>query len=103
MTDCTTQHLTMTIGIDLGDRYSYFAVLDEAGELVEEGRLRSTPAVFHQHFAGRPRARIAIEVGTHSPWVDHVLRIAGHEVLVANPRKLRFIFKGDTKNDRFSG
>lgn len=37
MTDCTTRQFTMTIGVDLGDRYSYFAVLDEAGELVEEG------------------------------------------------------------------
>ena len=100
MTDCTTRKCTMTIGIDLGNRYSNFAVLDEAGELVEEGRLRSTPAVFHQQFAGRPQSRIAIEVGTHSPWVDRILRVAGHEVLVANPRKLRFNFKGETKNDR---
>lgn len=29
----------MTIGIDLGDRYSRFCVLDESGEIVEEGRV----------------------------------------------------------------
>ncbi len=38
--------------------------------------------------------RIAIETGTHSPWVSRLLEDAGHEVLVANARKLGFILRG---------
>jgi transposase len=45
--------------------------------------------------------RIAIEASTHSPWVSSLLKDAGHEVIVANPRKLRMIFQSDCKNDRF--
>ena len=51
MTDSTIRRFAMTIGIDLCDRYSRFAVLDAAGELVKESRLRSTPAAFQQRFA----------------------------------------------------
>jgi len=36
--------------------------------------------------------RIAIEAGTHSPWASRVLEECGHEVLVANARKLRLIY-----------
>jgi transposase len=100
MTDVTTAANRMTIGIDLGDRFSHFCVLDEAGETIEEGRLAMTEIAFRRRFETAPAARIAIEVGTHSPWVDALLTKLGHEVLVANPRKLRMIFKSDRKNDR---
>jgi transposase len=41
-----------------------------------------------------------LEAGTHSPWVSRLLAELGHEVLVANPRKLRMIYQSDSKNDR---
>ena len=44
--------------------------------------------------------RIVIEVGTHSPWVSRVLEACGHEVLVANARKIRLIYANDRKSDR---
>ena len=69
--------------------------------MIEEGRLPTTPEAFRRRFGEIPAARVAIEVGTHSPWVSSLLKEAGHEVLVANPRKLRMIFKSDSKNDRF--
>jgi transposase len=43
--------------------------------------------------------RIAIEAGTHSPWVSRVLEECGHEVLVANSRKLRLIYANKRKTD----
>ena len=89
-----------TVGIDLGDRHSHVCVLDQAGAIVEESRLSTSPAAFRQRFAGMPRARIAIEAGTHSPWANALLAEAGHEVLVANPRKLRAIYENDKKSDR---
>jgi len=44
--------------------------------------------------------RIALETGTHSPWVSRVLKDCGHEVIVANSRKLRLIYENRRKNDR---
>ena len=43
--------------------------------------------------------RIAIEAGTHSPWVSRVLEECGHEVLVANARKLKLIYANKRKTD----
>ena len=43
--------------------------------------------------------RIAIETGTHSPWVSRVLEECDHEVLVANARKLRLIYANKRKTD----
>ena len=39
-------------------------------------------------------------MGGHSAWVCELLRGLGHEVIVANPRKLRMIFQSDSKSDR---
>jgi transposase len=44
--------------------------------------------------------RIAIEAGTHSPWATRVLEVCGHEVLVANARKLRLIYSNKRKTDK---
>jgi transposase len=52
-----------------------------------------------QRFAGITASRIALEVGTHSPWVQRLLEECGHEVVVANPRKLRMIYQNDSKDD----
>jgi transposase len=41
-----------------------------------------------------------IEVGTHSPWVSRLLEECGHEVLVANARKVRLIYGEGHKNDK---
>ncbi len=99
MTNATRNGTSMTIGIDLGDRFSHIAILDGAGELIETGRIRTTPAAFEKRFSGMSSTRIAIEVGTHSPWINDLLTQAGHQVLVANPRKLRLIYANTNKND----
>ncbi|MFT4543322.1 MAG: transposase, partial [Planctomycetota bacterium] len=91
----------MTIGIDLGDQHSHFCALDSTGEILEEGRLKTSKAAFELRFKSASPMRIAIEASTHSPWVSILLKEAGHEVIVANPRKLRMIFQSDCKNDRF--
>src|SRR6184192_3374802 len=85
----------LTIGVDLGDRYSELYVVDAAGACVETGRIRTTVAGLEQWFGGRAPARVVLEAGTHSPWASRVLQRLGHEVLVANPRKLRAIYKDD--------
>ena len=91
----------MTAGLDLGDNYSHLCLLDaQSGEIIEESRLRSTPEALGRRFSSeQPPLRIAIEAGTHSPWVSRVLEECGHEVLVANARKLRLIYASKRKTD----
>jgi transposase len=90
----------MTAGLDLGDNYSYLCLIDTgSGEVVEEGRLRTTPEAFRRRFASEQPLRIAIETGTHSPWVSRLLEECGHEVLVANSRKTRLIYANKRKTD----
>jgi transposase len=90
----------MTAGLDLGDKYSYLCLIDtQSGEVIEEGRLRTTPEAFERRFASERALRIAIEAGTHSPWASRVLEECGHEVLVANARKLRLIYANKQKTD----
>lgn len=88
------------IGIDLGDRRSRYWFLDAGGETVVEGSLATTKVEFLAHFSQIARSRIALEVGTHSPWVNALLEELGHEVYVANPRKMESIYKNKRKNDR---
>ena len=89
-----------TIGIDLGDQWSYYCVLDEAGEIAEEGRFRTTEAALRKHFASIEKARIAFEAGTHSIWISEQLRQYGHEVLVAHVSELPSLSRSDRKCDR---
>jgi transposase len=89
-----------TAGLDVGDKYSYLCLIDQdCGEVVEEGRLSTTPEAFRRRFASEQPMRIAIEAGTHSPWASRVLEECGHQVLVANARKLRLIYANKRKTD----
>lgn len=90
----------MTVGLDLGDRFSQVVMLDGEGQVVEEGRVATREDALRQRFSGCPRMRIALETGTHSPWVSRVLEDCGHEVVVANSRKLRLIYENPSKDDR---
>jgi transposase len=94
----------MTVGLDLGDRFSSgCALATESGEMRSEWRLPTTRQGLARYFEGKASMRIALEVGTHSPWVSRLLASWGHEVLVANPRKVRLIAHSRHKSDRFDG
>ena len=94
------QPITETIGVDLGDKYSAWCVVDQAsGEEVGSGQVRTTPAAFEKFFAGRTSARTVLEVGTHSPWASRIAAASCAETYVANARELRFIFKNQRKSD----
>ncbi len=91
---------TITVGLDLGDRFSRYSEMDCESGVMAEGRLRTTPKALLHQFANRKPLRIVMEVGTHSPWVSRLLQRWGHEVLVANARRVRLIYANDSKNDR---
>ena len=90
----------LTIGLDLGDRSSWYCVLDEAGEVIQEQKLGTTPQAMKEVFGAMPRSRIALETGTHSPWVSRLLSELGHEVIVAHARNVRLIGESRRKDDR---
>jgi len=97
--EATKDQPEMTMGIDVGDRYSHLCLVDDQGEVVERDRVRSTEAAFRGHFEGAPRLRIAVECGTHSPWMSRLLKQLGHQVIVANARKIPTITESESKND----
>jgi transposase len=90
----------LTIGLDLGDRSSYYCILDEAGKVILEHKLPTTPKGIHQVFSRISRSRIALETGTHSPWVSRQLAQLGHEVIVAHARNVRLIGESSRKDDQ---
>ncbi|HEY6264855.1 MAG TPA: hypothetical protein VIW93_08640 [Candidatus Acidoferrum sp.] len=59
----------LTIGLDLGDRWSFYCVLDEAGKIILEQKVPTTPEAIKQTFGKILQSLIAMETGTHSPWV----------------------------------
>jgi transposase len=90
----------ITIGMDLGDKTSWYYVLGGDGEVLSEGSVATTKKAMTQKFGGMGRCRIAMEVGTHSPWLSRLLSRLGFEVIVANPRQVRLISASSRKNDR---
>jgi transposase len=90
----------MTIGLDLGDKTSRYCVLDGDGKVVEEGSVGTTRKAMLDKFARLQRCRIAMEVGTHSPWLSRLLEQVGHEVIVANARQVQLISASTRKDDR---
>jgi transposase len=90
----------LTIGLDLGDRTSHYCVLNAAGEVVIRETVATKKADLMRVFALAGQVRIVLEAGTHSPWVSRCLMKLGHEVIVANPRKVALITGGRRKNDR---
>jgi transposase len=96
--DGSKERPKVTAGLDLGDRYSYLCLIDtQSAEAIEEGRLRTSPEAIRRRSASEQPMRVAIEAGTHSPWVSRLLEELGHEVLVANPRRTRLIYASRRK------
>jgi transposase len=89
-----------TIGMDVGDRRSHFCVLDDAGDVVERGSFRTTPTGLKKMLAGRAGATVAFETGSHALWIRREVEDAECTALEANPRQVRLIYGGHTKNDR---
>ncbi len=89
-----------TIGLDLGDKFTAFHVLDEAGETLELGRVKTSVTGLARLTRSYPEARIVLEVGPHSGWVSRAFLGWGHsEVLVANVSRVPGISRSSRKTD----
>jgi transposase len=88
------------IGLDLGDRASSWCELDSFGELVAEGTVETSREGFAKLLGSRAPARIVMEATRGTHWARQCLKALGHEVFVANPRRLDLITKSSRKTDR---
>lgn len=95
-----TESTRMTIGLDLGDRYNQLCVLDGDGEVVEEGRVRTEERALRATFGSWEPAHVILEAGRQSAWISRLLESLGHEVVVANPRRVQLIARSHDKSDR---
>jgi transposase len=89
-----------TVGLDVSDRHVHTCFIDHDGLIVEEARLAATSNALRRRFSGAERYRVILEVGAHSPWMSRLLTTLGHEVYVANARRLRAIYTNESKSDR---
>ena len=90
----------LTVGVDLGDRSCSYCVLGEPGGVLERGELVMEKQPLELWFQKLPGSVVAVEVGTHSPWVSRLLTNLGHEVIVANARQVKLISQSSRKNDK---
>ena len=91
------------IGLDLSDKSATYVELDadpRVRGIVGQGVVRLTETGLRKRFGGAERYRIALEVGTHSPWVSRLLTTLGHHVMIANPRQVALIARSRRKTDR---
>lgn len=96
-----SQSTKYVIGMDLSDRSAeYCGAYREDGSDWRRGKVDLTPAGLWEAFGHLEPSWFVIEIGTHARWVHREFEAMGHQVTVANARKLRFIFSGTKKNDR---
>ena len=90
---------SVTIGMDLGDENHEVCVLNDEGIVVDRFSVKNTREHLCKAFKHFLSPTIAIETGTHSPWISRALAAMGAKVLVGNARKLRAIWAQSQKTD----
>ena len=90
----------VTVGLDVGDRYTHVHVLGAGGEVLRERRVRTAAAALGTALTGLPPSRVVLDAGPRSPWLSRVVAELGHEVVVANPRQVALIARSQRKTDR---
>lgn len=89
----------ITIGMDLGDKFHIAVVFDGEGNELETAKITNTKISVGRFFKRYAYAKVAMEAGTHSPWISRLLNDIGLTVYVGNPRKLRVIWDSTDKSD----
>ena len=90
---------TLTIGLDVGDRYTHACVVDSTRKVLEEFKFPTDRAGLAKKLS-RSSCQIILEVGPHSRWMQKSLEGLGHRVRVVDARKVELIAKGTMKTDR---
>ena len=92
---------TVTMGWDVGDRFTDVCAMGADGEtILEQQRVRTTKHSLEKQLARHPGALVVLEVGVHSRWIADLVRARGHEVIVANARQVQLIYRRKSKTDK---
>src|SRR5699024_575597 len=97
------RHNTECIGMDIGDNFCVIRGVDEVENevsVVRKSRVECTEASIQGYFGALEPRRVVIEACTHSPWVSRLLERVGHQVVVANPRRVQLISQNKYKDDQ---
>ena len=94
------QASSLFFGLDVGDRVTHLCCVDGERVVVERLRFPTTQDGVRRVFAGRPPARVVLEVGSQSPWMSELLRSLGHDVIVADARRVAELTRAGRKTDR---
>lgn len=87
-------------GIDLGSKHSEICLVDAAGEALWRKRIPTTAAAFEKALGSLAPLPIAIETGGESNWVRRRLIALGHQVTVADAKRLKVVTDTYSKDDR---
>jgi transposase len=99
MSEKTMSEGVAAIGIDLSDRTGRFCAIDGEGKKIAEGSIALRTPELEKWARSIAPTVMAIEAGTHSPWISRLLARCGHDVIVANPVKVALITKNVHKTD----
>lgn len=99
MNQCTAKPVAVATGMDVSDKWSAILTVDESGEEAERSRIRTTPEAMREYYGKRSKMHVVIETGPHALWIAKLLTELGHEVLVANARRVRAIYENENKSD----
>lgn len=100
MTHSTPSMFPFTVGLDVGDRRTHFAVVDVARNVTKRGSMKTDRAELQEALAPFAGAKVILEAGSQSPWMSRMLRARGHTVQVVDPRRVQLISKDPRKTDR---
>jgi transposase len=89
----------ITVGMDISDKKHQICMLNPKGKIIDTCQIDNTREAITNFFSRCDKTTVAIEAGTHSPWISRLLESLGMNVLVGNPRKLRAIWDSDDKDD----
>ncbi len=93
------QQEKVTIGLDLGDKWTYYCVLHGKAEILDRGRVRTRKSELEKLLRQYAEAEVGMETGTHCGWVSRTVRDCGHEAVVGHAKELKKRYSGDNKND----
>jgi transposase len=94
------ERTTVTMGWDVGDRFTEVCLLGQDGSIMEQQRVRTTKHSLEKQLSRYPGALVVLEVGIHSRWISDLVRGRGHQVIVANARQVQLIYRRKSKTDR---
>lgn len=95
-----TRAAPLFFGLDVGDRTTHLCCVDGRRVVVKRLRFPTTQEGVRKVFADRAPAKVVLEVGSQSPWMSDLLRSFGHEVIVADARRVAELTRAGRKTDR---